>query len=737
MSAPILTRRSLGKSAGALVLAFAIRPRVGFGNEPAHLPGSLDNNRMLDAWIRINADGTATIFTGKVELGQGSVTALAEIAAEELDLPMESVAIVSGDTALTPNEGFTAGSQSIEYGGTALRLAAAEARAILLERAAAELGVSAGELRVENGIVRGPDGKSVGYGKLVSDGMLHREASAKVMPKSPADYKIVGKPVGRLDIPAKVTGGAIFVQDMRFDSMVFGRVVRPPSYGATLASVDEAAARAMASVVAVVRDGSFLGIIAEREEQAIAGREALRNSAKWTETHAMPASDGLAAFLRGASAESVIVSEKKGAGTTPFRTVEASYSKRYIAHGSIGPSCAVAQFKDGRLHIWTHAQGVYPLREDIAKALAMRLEAITITHAQGSGCYGHNGADDAALDAALLARAAGGRPVKLQWMRDDEFAWEPFGSAMAMSVKAGLADDGSIVDWQYEIWSNTHNYRPGVKTGTNLAPAWSLAAPQRPSKPAGIPQPAGGEDRNAIPLYDFPSQKVTKHLVLEMPLRVSALRALGAYGNVFATESFMDELAAATGADPVEYRLRHLKDPRARAVIEAVAKMAGWQKGAKSDGARGRGIGFARYKNLAAYVAVIADVEVDRKTGDIAVPRVFAAVDAGLIISPDGLENQIEGGIIQSTSWTIREDVTFDQQRVTSLDWAGYPILTFPEVPKVEIVLLDRPDEKSLGAGEASQGPTAAAIANAIARATGKRIRDLPLTQERVQAALG
>jgi CO/xanthine dehydrogenase Mo-binding subunit len=735
MSAPVLSRRSLGKAAGALVLAFAMRPPLGFGEEAAHLPGSLDTNRMLDAWIRINADGTATVFTGKAELGQGNVTALAQIAAEELDLPMAKVTIVTADTALTPNEGFTAGSQSIEYGGTALRLAAAETRAILLDRAAAQLGAPANDLRVADGVVSGPGGKTIGYGKLVAAGMLHKEVSAKVPPKLPAEYKIVGKSIGRLDIPAKVTGGAIFVQDMRLDGMVFGRVVRPPSYGATLVSVDEAAAKAMPGIVAVVRDGSFLGIVAEREEQAIAGREALRKSATWTETHTMPAPDGLSAFLRGAAAESAVVSEKKGT-ITPARTIEASYSKRYVAHASIGPSCAVAQLKDGALHVWTHGQGVFPLRDDIAKAMAMPIEAITCTHAQGSGCYGHNGADDAALDAALLARATGGRPVKLQWMRDDEFAWEPFGSAMATSVKAGLAEDGTIVDWQYDVWSNTHNYRPGVKGGTNLAAAWALATPQSPTKPAGIPQPAGAEDRNAIPLYDFPSQKVTKHLVLEMPLRVSALRTLGAYANVFATESFMDELAAAAGADPVEYRLRHLKDPRAKAVIEAVAQKAGWQKGGKGDGSRGRGIAFAKYKNLSTYVAVIADVEVDRKTGDIAVPRVFAAVDAGLIISPDGLENQIEGGIIQSASWTTREEVTFDKQRVTSLDWAGYTILTFPEVPKVEIVLLDRPGEKSLGSGEASQGPTAAAIANAVAHATGKRLRDLPLTPERVQAAL-
>jgi CO/xanthine dehydrogenase Mo-binding subunit len=364
-------------------------------------------------------------------------------------------------------------------------------------------------------------------------------------------------------------------------------------------------------------------------------------------------------------------------------------------------------------------------------------DKIRVIHAQGSGCYGHNGADDVALDAALLARVVPGRPVKLQWMRDDEFAWEPYGAAMSMRARAGLAADGTIVDWHYELWSNTHSTRPGQPGGAGLLAGWHIAEPVKAPPPRGIPQPAGGGDRNAVPLYDFPRQKIVHHFLPEMPLRVSALRTLGAYANVFAIESFMDELAAAAGADPVEFRLKHLKDERARTVIRAAAERAGWRTGDAGGTGRGRGIGFAKYKNLSAYVTVVAEIEVDRAGGAIHVTKAFASVDAGEIVNPDGLENQIEGGVIQSTSWTLKEAIHFDRQRVLSRDWASYPILTFAEVPVVETVLIDRPGERSLGAGEAAQGPAAAAIANAFAHATGgRRIRDLPLMPARVKAAL-
>ena len=427
---------------------------------------------------------------------------------------------------------------------------------------------------------------------------------------------------------------------------------------------------------------------------------------------------------------------KEGVAPTDARTFEAIYTKPYMAHASIGPSCAVAGFKDGRMTVWTHSQGVFPLRGELVKALKMPAAAIRCVHMEGSGCYGHNGADDVAVDAALLARAVPGRPVRLQWMRDDEFRWEPYGPAMVMHAKAALGGDGRIADWEYEVWSNSHSTRPQSTDGTNVLAAWYLAEPQKMGPPTSPPQPAGGGDRNALPLYDFPRQRVIHHFVQDMPIRVSALRTLGAYANVFALESFIDELAAAAGADPVAFRLAHMKDPRARAVIEAVAKKAGWTTGEKGNGTRGRGIGFAKYKNLACYVAVVAEIEVDRANGMVRVPRTWAAVDSGLIINPDGLTSQIEGGIVQSVSWTLKEEVRFDKNGILAHDWVSYPILTMPEAPKVEVELINRPSERPLGAGEGSQGPAVAAVANAFANATGKRIRDLPLDPARVKAAL-
>jgi len=732
-----LTRRQFGKTAGALVLAFTLAPRLA-GAQAPKLPGSLANNRMLDAWLRINADGSAIIFTGKVELGQGISTALEQIAAEELDLPLAQVKMVSGDTAQTPDEGHTSGSQSIEYGGTAVRLACAEARSLLVGQAAKRLGVPADALKVSKAVITAPDGRKLGYGELAAELDLDREVTATAPPKSPAQHTIVGHSVPRRDIPAKVTGGAAYVQDLRLPRMLHGRVVRPPRYGARLDNVDEAPVRALPGVVAVVRDGSFLGVVAQREEQAIKARDSLTRSAKWSGGSEVPDPARLHEQLIALPIQSSVVSEKQAAVAPAVKTLEATYTRPYIAHASIGPSCAVAAFEDGRLTVWTHTQGVFPLRRDLAKALKLNTDAVRCVHAEGSGCYGHNGADDVALDAALLARAVGGRPVRLQWMRDDEFAWEPYGAAMLARAKASLDASGKIVDWAYEVWSNTHSTRPAAPDGNNnLLASWYVAEPSQPGPPMNIPQPAGGGDRNAVPLYSFPNQRVVNNLITAMPLRVSALRTLGGYTNVFAVESFMDELAAAAKQDPVAFRLAHLGDPRARAVIDTVAKKAGWRAGEKGDGTRGRGIGFAKYKTLATYVAVVAEVEIDRKSGRIRVPRAFAAADAGQIVNPDGLKNQIEGGMIQSTSWTLHEAVRFDRNGITSRDWSGYPILTMPEVPEVEVTLIDRPDKKSLGAGEASQGPMAAAIANAFASATGRRLRDLPLSPERVQAALG
>jgi CO/xanthine dehydrogenase Mo-binding subunit len=731
-----LTRRDFTAGLGAVVVAFSLDAKAALAQEPARLPGSLQTNRRLDSWLRINADGTATVFTGKIELGQGILTALRQIAAEELDLPLDRITMISGDTGRTPNEGQTAGSQSVENSGTALRMAGAEARAIMVDLAAKRLGVTADQLGVADGVISAPDGRKVAYGELAGEADFKREATAKVAPKSPASHRIVGKSIPRYDIPAKVTGGQAFVQDIRLPGMVHGRVVRPPRYDSSLERFDEAAAKALPGVIAVVRDGSFLGVVAEREEQAVKARALLAKTAAWKLGPELPDPAHLYDHLKSLASKDEAIGVKQAPVPADVRTFQATYTKPYLAHGSIGPSAALAEFKDGKLTVWSHSQGVFPLRAELAGALKMPPGDVRCIHAEGSGCYGHNGADDVALDAALLARAVPGRPVRLQWMRDDEFAWEPYGAAMVMQAKASLGADGRIADWQYELWSNTHSMRPQSTKGANVLAAWYLGEPQNFGPPQGIPQPAGGGDRNSVPLYDFPNQRVLHHFIPEMPIRVSALRTLGAYANVFAMESFMDEMAAAAGADPVAFRLAHMKDPRARAVIEAAAKKAGWKEGEKGDGTRGRGIAFSKYKNLACYVAVVAEVEVDRASGAVRVPRVYAATDAGLTINPDGLINQIEGGIVQSASWTLKEEVRFDREGIKSRDWQSYPIMTMTEVPKVEVELINRPNERPLGAGEGSQGPAVAAIANAFAHATGKRIRDLPMSPQRVKATL-
>jgi CO/xanthine dehydrogenase Mo-binding subunit len=737
-----LSRREFLK-AGGLVIAFSLYSNNLLSQAaPVRLPGSLNANRMLNAWLRIDPDGTVTIFTGKIELGQGIGTAITQIAADELDVELKRINIVHGDTALTPNEGQTAGSQSVQDSGTAVRFACAEAREVLLATAAAKLGVPASDLKVTDGTIAAPGGATATYWDLAGELDLKKEATASAKPKPPSEHKWIGKSIPRRDIPKKFTGGAAYVQDIRLPGMVYGRVVRPPSPGATLTRVDLAAARRMPGVLAVMRDGDFLAVAAEREEQAIKAREVLKKSAAWNETAALPPSGALLYdYMVGMGAPGQTVHDKSSdSAAAPAETFEARYTRPYQAHGSIGPSCAVAQWKEGsegrKLNVWTHSQGVFPLRGDLATAFGMEPASIRCTHAEGAGCYGHNGADDVAFDAALLARATGGRPVKLQWMRDDEFMWEPYGSAMVMKLSGSLDAQGNIVSWSHELWSHPHNTRPGASKGVNLLAGRHIENQILSELPGDVPLPAGGSDRNAIPLYAFPNVKVVKHFIREAPLRTSALRTLGAYANVFALESFMDEMAAAAGADPVEFRLRHLKDPRGRAVIEAAAQRAGWRPNSRGDGSSGWGFAFAKYKNLACYCAVAAEVSVDRKSGQVRVNRAVSAVDVGQVVNPDGVVNQIEGGIIQSTSWTLKEAVSFDRTRVKTRSWADYPILRFEEVPQVDVVILNQPAQPFLGVGEGSQGPTAAAIGNAIANATGKRSRDLPFTPERIKKLL-
>lgn len=740
-----VSRRNFLKAGTGLVVGIALAPdALAQGAAvPARLPGSLNNNRQLSAWLRINPNGTVTVFTGKMELGQGIASALAQIAADELDVDYQRIDMVAPDTSRTPDEGVTAGSQSIEQSGTAIRFACAEARQLLLAAAAAQLGVASGELTVVNGAIAAPGGKQTTYWEVTTDAMLRREATAKAKPKDPGQYKLVGQSLARRDLPAKLTGGAAYLQDLRLPGMVHARVVRPPVPRAELTNLDTAAVKAMPGVITVVRDGSFIAVVCEREEQAIKARQALREAAVWLRPELpQTLADRFDQADPGLPTQDSVVNEKKAPNAPPAaQRIEARYTRAFQLHASIGPSCAVAQAAEGKLTVWTHSQGVFPLRGDIARALGVAPASVTCIHMEGAGCYGHNGADDVAFDVALIARAVPGKPVRVQWMRDDEFMWEPFGSAMSVTMRAGLGADGSIVDWQHELWSYPHSRRPGGREGVNLLASWYVASPTQPTFPTDIPQPNGGSDRNSIPLYEFPSQKVLKHYMTDAPLRTSSLRTLGAYPNVFAIESMMDEAAAAAGADPVAFRLKHLRDERARTVIEAVAKKSGWRPGALGDGGkgstlRGRGIGFARYKNHACYCAVVAEVEVDRTSGSVRVTRAWSAVDAGLAVNPDGIVNQIEGGVIQSTSWTLKEALKYDRSGVQTRSWSDYPILRFSEVPAVDVEVIQRRAEGSLGVGEGAQGPTAAAIANAFAAATGRRLRDIPFTPERVKAVL-
>jgi CO/xanthine dehydrogenase Mo-binding subunit len=534
-----------------------------------------------------------------------------------------------------------------------------------------------------------------------------------------------------------MTGGAAYVQDMRPDGMVHGRVVRPPSYGAQLVGADAAAVEKMPGVLKVVRDGSFLAVVAEGEFEAIEAMRALAAVARWQETAKLPDAAALPAFLVGLPSQDIVVLDQKAEGIARATSLSATYSRPYLSHGSIGPSCALAHYDNDTMTVWTHTQGVFPDRDAIAEMLRLPIEKVRCIHTEGSGCYGHNGADDAAADAALLARAMPGRPVRVQWMREQEHGFEPYGPAMVVKVNAALDDSGKIADWDYGVWSNTHSMRPG-SAGSLLAARY-LADPFPEPPPKPIPMPEGGGDRNSIPLYKIPSAKVVNHFLPQMPVRVSALRSLGAFMNIFAIESFMDELAASAGVDPVAFRLRHLEDARAREVVTTAAERFGWSIRPRT-GVTGRGFGFAfaRYKNLAAYCAIACEVDVDHDTGRARLVRAVAAVDSGQVVNPDGIANQIEGAILQSASWTLYENVTFDDRRITSLDWATYPVLRFSAVPDaMEVHIINRPGMPFLGSGEAGQGPAAAAVANAVADATGKRFRDLPLSRERIKAAIG
>jgi CO/xanthine dehydrogenase Mo-binding subunit len=729
-------------SAGALVVVFSLAPRAfGQGGEgrvgaprAAGLPGSLRQAPMLDAWIRIDGQGQITVFTGKAELGQGIKTALIQVAAEELDVAPGSIRLVTADTERTPNEGVTAGSHSMQDSGTAVLNAAANVRALLAEAAAKRWSVPADSVTtVGDGRMKGPSGQTAAYGELASGLSLHVEAKPGV-PRRQGTHRTIGHEVARVDIPAKCTGGQAYVQDLRLPGMLHARVVRGRQEGDRLKALDIKAVEAMPGVVKVVRKGAFLAVVAERQWTAIQAMQALQKGGY--EGRAPLPSGFFSKLMASPSEDEVILDTTEAPGPPAVQKVKARYTRPWLLHASIGPSCAVAQFDGGKLTVWTHTQGAYPLRAALAELTQLQADKIHCIHTEGSGCYGHNGADDAAADAALVAMAVPGRPVRLQWMREQEHGFEPLGTAMLVDIDAGIDGQGRITGWRSDIFSPSHNGRPG-RAG-NLLAGPEMEPPFQTPPPRPIPMPEGGGDRNGIPLYRLQDAKVTSRFLPNSPVRVSALRSLGGFMNVVAIECLMDELALAGGLDPVAFRLQNLDDERATAVIKAGADRFGWSRRAKGPGLEGFGFAFARYKNLAAYCAVAMQVSVDPKNGVAKVGKVVAAVDAGEAVNPGGVRNQIEGAIVQAISWAGREAMDFAADGRMALDWNRYSILRFEDAPaSVTVQVIDRPGQPFLGAGEAGQGPAGAAFCNAVADAIGRRIRDLPLSAEKIKRAIG
>ena len=697
------------------------------------LPPSLAANPRLDGWLDFSARGLVTVRPGKVEYGQGVWTALAQIAAEELDVRLDQVRIAPVSTATSPDEGVTSGSRSIEDSGGALHWVCAQARAALLAAAAARLETAPATLSVRSGEVRTAAG-GTGLSFWSVPGRPGRAAAPGAAAKPPARWSVAGRSVPRIDLPDKVTGRPRFLHDLVLPGMLFGRVVRPPAVDATLVEVPDLGHSP--GTAAQVRSGDFLAVIAETDRAAVAAAARLARAARWTVRDSLPDERDLKGFLLAAPAQAqpVVQRRDRAAAGRVTRRLAAEFSRPFIAHASVAPSCAVARWDGDAVTVWSHSQGIFALRGALATGLGLDPARVTVHHVEGAGVYGHNAADDAAADAVLLAREVPGRPVRVLWSRADELGWGPVGPAMLARLSAGLDAAGRIQVWRQDVWSNGFIGRPGTGGEPRLL-ALSHLAGGAPIPPAldGPPSGAMGATRNAVPGYDIPDLGVTRHRLLAMPIRTSSLRSLGAFLNVFAIESFMDELAAAAGADPVAFRLAHLTDPRARRVIEEVAGRAGWATRPRGTGGTGWGLGYARYKGVAGYCAAVAEVAADTA---IHLRRLWLAVDVGRVINPDGVINQVEGGAVQSASWALREQVRFDRARITSVTWDSYPILRFTEVPRVAVRIVAAPGQPETGAGELAQGPVAGAIGNAVADAVGVRVRDLPLTTEQVTRAI-
>nr|WP_298373033.1 molybdopterin cofactor-binding domain-containing protein [uncultured Halomonas sp.] len=734
---PTLSRRTFLKGAGGLIVTFSLLGKVVSAQEAKRdlKTGTLKSveDGVVESYLAIDENGKVTVYSGKIDFGTGVRTGMAQIAAEELSVPLDDVTVIEGDTALTPDQGPTYGSNSIQEAGQNLRFAAATAREALLAAAAKRLSVAQEELTISDGVIQGQNSR-LGYGELVGDERFSLKVDEKVPLKDPAKYTIVGQPIIRRGLPGKITGDFVYMQDLRVPNMAYGIVVRPPAVQATLEAVDEGSLAHLPDVVQIVRKGNFLGIVTESEWSAVrAGREI---KATWSTTESLPEQNSLWEHVRNTKIVKNDVTSDIGsvdeALEAPGRTIKATYDFALHTHGSIGPSCSIADFSDGKLVSWSSSQATHRLRQELAEMFSLADKNVRCIYLEGAGCYGRNGHEDAAADAALLSREVG-RPVRVQWMRHDEHGWDPKGPPTLIDLQARIDDQNRVSAWQSEFF-----IPQGAGGRVGLLPATLADLPTTTEL-----NPGGITNDSAIP-YGFPNVRTICHRLESTPLRPSWIRAPGRMQNTFANESFFDEVAAALKIDPIEFRRQQIdpNDRRGHEILDRLEKLTEWEKrtSPKQDvGDRmlsGRGAAYVKYELKRTYVGAVADVEVDRFSGKIHVKRFFVVHDCGQIINPTSVRAQIEGNVIQTTSRTLKEELTFDRKRVTSLDWATYPILRFKEVPEVVIDLIDRPEEEPWGVGEPSSAIVSACISNAVFDATGARMRSVPFKPEKVRAAL-
>ena len=736
VESPSSSRRKFIKDLGCISIGFSLlgscidteeltmAARVDYQGD---LPGSMRGSKRVSAWLELLEDGSVRVFSGKVELGQGIRTAIRQVAAEELDFDLDRVKVHLAETGVTPNEGYTGASASIQNSAMSVRYAAATARMELLKLAGSKLETKVDDLLLYNGTVTTKtDNRSLTFADILQGVQIETEVAVPVPIKKKEEHRYVGKAIPRMDIEKMVRGEVIYIQDLSFPDMVHARVVRAPTYGSKLVHADDSRIKEeIPGLLKTIVNGSFIAVIAQEEYQAVKAERYLRDYIEWSSPASFPLSENLYSHIKKIADPTEEVKNKGDfdSAMANHDLLKRSYTKPYIKHASMGPACGIARYDADVLQVWSHSQGIYPLREALASMLDLPSDKIHMISVPGAGCYGHSTADDAATDAALLAVEYPKKYVRVQWSRQDEHSWDPYGPAMITELQAGLDEKGRINLWKSEVWTDSHSTRPNSDPGTVLASRY-LKTPFL-MKSRGY---LGGGHRNADPYYNIPNMRVNANYY-DGPLRVSSLRSLGSFANIFAVESFMDELAERAGKDPLEFRLQHLDDHRAIAVIQKTKELTASQTFNEGDGI---GYAFMRYKNTDAYVTVAAKVNVDKGNGHVKLIKLWATIDVGEVINLDGIINQTEGGMIQAASWTLKEQVTFNTKTITSTDWIKYPILRFSEIPEVEVAIIDRPNEPVSGGGEVPLPTTGAAIANAVYKACGSRVYDLPITPKKI-----